>query len=750
MISEIIYFKKKPVSSNSLNILLLIILFCLPNKILSQKKEIYVRTIEEIIVIDGESNEKSWTIANEIGDFVQWFPTDSLKATNKTNVKIIRDKENIYLLIKSAINKKGYVIESLRRDWGGRALDGVSFIFDTFNDNTNAYFFGVSPAGTQRESLVFNGGNDYGRDTDSSWDMKWYSEAKIYENYILTEVKIPLKFLNFPEATKSWGFNIYRFDSNTNERTVWSPVSRNQMIINLAFLGKMVFEDPLGKSKAPLAFIPYINGLTSKDFENKSKINSLNFGGDVKVPVGNSLNLDLTLNPDFSQVEVDDQVVNLTRFEIRLPEKRQFFIQNSDLFTNYGDSRDGRPFFSRRIGVAKDLEGNNIQNKIIAGARLSGKIDENWRIGFLHMVTDEDIKNLIPSNSNTVFSLQKKIFSRSNLSLLFINRENTKEYDFIDTNERFNRLIGFDYNLASEDNKYVGKFYFHKSFKPNSTKDDDDESFGARIERNTRNSTIEFGGSFIGEDFKSDLGFVRRTDLFKITPQYTLKFYPNRDKLIQVDFDIGMWSYYRPNDNFKNSDRTISPSINFRFKNQSDFNVRYYNRNTYLYNDFDPTGLNPENPIPSGITYKYSSIKFDYSSNEGKKFFYSVEPEFGEFYTGVKYSIENTFNLRFQPFLTTALSINYDHIDLGNTFSAENIWLIRPKVDFTFTKNLFWSSYIQFSSQSENLGVNSRLQWRFAPLSDLYIVYNDNYFIENTLIPRLRSLNLKLTYWLNI
>ena len=144
----------------------------------------------------------------------------------------------------------------------------------------------------------------------------------------------------------------------------------------------MVFEDPLGKSKAPLAFIPYINGLTSKDFENNSKINSLNFGGDVKVPIGNSLNLDLTLNPDFSQVEVDDQVVNLTRFEIRLPEKRQFFIQNSDLFTNYGDSRDGRPFFSRRIGVAKDLDGNNIQNKIITGARLSGKINEDWRIGF--------------------------------------------------------------------------------------------------------------------------------------------------------------------------------------------------------------------------------------------------------------------------------------------------------------------------------------------------------------------------------
>ena len=116
----------------------------------------------------------------------------------------------------------------------------------------------------------------------------------------------------------------------------------------------------------------------------------------------------------------------------------------------------------------------------------------------------------------------------------------------------------------------------------------------------------------------------------------------------------------------------------------------------------------------------------------------------------MKYSIENTLNWRIQPFMNTSLSLNYDHIDLGDDFSSENLWLIRPKIDFTFTKNIFWTSYVQFSSQSENLGINSRFQWRFAPLSDLYIVYNDNYFTNNSLAPRLRSLNLKLTYWLNI
>ena len=733
-----------------------ILLFCLSllstsfTKTYSQSREIIVKTTDKSIIIDGLDNDKAWIDANEINDFFQHFPSDSLMAELKTSIKIIRDDSNIYLLAKSQTKNKKYVVSSLRRDWSGWGIDGITFVFDTYNDRTNAFFFGTNPEGVQRESLLSNGATDYRRDANSTWDTKWETEAKVFDDYIINEIKIPLKFLNFPEGSKSWGFNAYRFDSNVNEWTTWIQRTRNQQIVNLAFLGNMIFEKPLGKSKAPLAFIPYLNGMNSKDFDNDIKSSNLSYGADAKVPIGNGLNLDLTLNPDFSQVEVDDQVVNLTRFEVSLPEKRQFFIQNSDLFTNFGDSRDGRPFFSRRIGVAKDKNGNNIENKIIAGARLSGKLNNDWRLGFLHMVTEEDIENEIPSNNNTVFSLQKKMFTRSNLSLLVINRETRKKYDFVDGNETFNRLIGLDYNLASPDNIYVGRFYYHKSFNPDSNKDDDDSSYGASIERNTRENSIELGFNMLGEDFKSDLGFVRRTDLFKITPKYTLKFYPKDKNLIQWEMDIGMWSYFRPNDNFRNSDRTISPSVNLTYKSGVRMGFRIFDRSTYLYDDFDPTGLNPDNPILGENIYKYTSLRFSYNSDVRKIFNFRIQPEIGEFYSGMKYSIENTFNWRLQPFMSSSLSLNYDHIDLGDNFSSENILLIRPKVDFTFTKNIFWSSYIQFSSQSDNLGVNSRLQWRFAPLSDLYIVYNDTYYTTNSLVPKMRSLNLKLTYWLNI
>ena len=720
------------------------------NNLSSQSREIIVKTTDKSIVIDGLGNDEAWKDANEIGDFFQYFPADTSKANYQTSVKIIRDRNNLYFLAKSFTKDQNIVVPSLRRDWTGWGIDNLTFLFDTFNDQTNGFQFGTNPEGVQRESLMSNGMNDWRRDNNSSWDTKWETEAQIYDGYILNEIKIPLKFLNFPEGSKSWGLNINRYNSSENEWTNWIQRPRNQFIHSLAYLGKMTFEDPLGKSKAPLAIIPYINGITFKDFENETKFNNLSFGGDAKVPIGNGLNLDLTVNPDFSQVEVDDQIVNLTRFEVSLPEKRQFFIQNSDLFSNYGNARDALPFFSRRIGVAKDKNGNNIENKIIAGARLSGKIDENWRIGFLHMKTDEDIENEIPSNNNTVFSLQKKVFTRSNINFLMINRETTKEYDFIEESEKYNRLVGLDYNLASPDNKYTGRAYFHKSFNPDTQKEDNNNSFGINLERNTRNSSIEFGSSFLGNDFKSDLGFIRRTDIFKINPEYKFKFYPKEKNLNQLDISFGLWSTFRPNDNYRNSDRTFSPALSFVYKSGVRMSLRFYDRLTYLYNDFDPTGLNPNNPIPGGQNYKYTSVKFSYQSDSRKTLNFRIEPDFGQFYTGMKYSIENTLNWRIQPFMNTSLSLNYDHIDLGDDFSSENIWLIRPKIDFTFTKNIFWTSYVQFSSQSENLGINSRFQWRFAPLSDLYIVYNDNYFTNNSLAPRLRSLNLKLTYWLNI
>ncbi|MEL6485395.1 MAG: DUF5916 domain-containing protein, partial [Bacteroidota bacterium] len=338
------------------------------------------------------------------------------------------------------------------------------------------------------------------------------------------------------EGETKWRFNSYRFDMQSNERSTWIRVPQNQLIFNLAFMGDMVFEKPLGKSRTPLAIIPYVNGFSGKDYENITTTNNVKVGGDAKVAIGNGMNLDITVNPDFSQVEVDNFITNLTRFEIGLPERRQFFIDNNDLFGNFGGGRDANPFFSRRIGIATDTADNTIENRIIGGIRLSGKINNNLRLGFLNIQTEEDAANLIASNNNLMFSLQQKVFSRSNISFFFINRQTFDAPDFVEESEEYNRVVGLDYNLASEDNTWVGKFYGHKSFQPNDN--EGNYSLGAFTAYNSR----KYGGIidlvYIDEEFNSDLGFIPRKDIFKVTGNVSRTYWPKEKKINNHGFEL--------------------------------------------------------------------------------------------------------------------------------------------------------------------------------------------------------------------
>ncbi|MDP6921884.1 MAG: DUF5916 domain-containing protein, partial [Lutibacter sp.] len=486
---------------------------------------------DQQISIDGVEDEAAWGNVTESTGFWQSFPTDSLPAKEQTSFKILVDDANLYLLVKAYSVSEDYIVPSLRRDYDGYVNDNVTFLFDTYNDQTNAFMFGVNPYGVQRESLISNGGNDY-RNMDSSWDAKWEVKTRQYLGYYLSEIRIPFHSIRFLEGTNQWRFNMFRYNSHTGEYTVWSRIPQHQKLIGLAFTGFLDFERPLGQSKTPLSLIPYTNALAANDYENDTEIRSLSVGGDAKIALTNGLQLDLTFNPDFSQVEVDDQVINLTRFEVTLPEKRQFFIENSDLFSNFGTGYDIRPFFSRRIGVAKDADGETIQNKILAGMRLSGKINERLRVGLLNMQTESDVDQEIAANNNTVFTLQQQLFSRSNVKLLFINRQATGSYDFLAAEDRYNRLLGADYNLASKDNRWTGRFFGYQTFSPQGGRDN--AAAGASIRHNTRKHSYHLGSVYIGEDYQADLGYLKRTDLFKLSAGYTYKIWPKKGSINNI------------------------------------------------------------------------------------------------------------------------------------------------------------------------------------------------------------------------
>ena len=699
------------------------------------------------IKIDGNIEEE-WDRVSPSSPFWEYFPADTLLAKQQTKVKFLYDNQYLYVSIEADNPEKNYITPSLRRDFSSRNSDSVTLVLDTFNDGTNAFLFGTNPEGVQREALISNGGNNFPGDFNRSWDVKWQVEVVKTATGYTTEMKIPLSSLRYGENSAQWRVNVYRSEIANNISSSWANIPRNQSIAGLAYMKTLKFEKTLPKAKVPLAIIPFSSGIVSKDFEENSTASSLSAGGDAKLSIGSGMILDLTLNPDFSQVEVDDQIINLTRFEVRLPEKRQFFIQNSDLFDNYGDRFETQPFFSRRIGVAKDRDGNTIENKIIAGARLSGKLTDNLRLGFLNMQTAEDAANGIASNNNTVFSLQQKMFSRSYLGFIFVNRQQTGDVDFDIDQDEFNRVVGLDYTLASKDNKWTGRSFVHQSIL--ASKEKEAYSAGFRLNYNSRKHNFSYGGNRIGENYSSDLGFLRRTGIQKHFLRYGHRFWIDSKKIRSFELSQTFFYVDKPKTNNLVTDRSMRTRGELRFTNQSQLRFQFAHKYTYLINDFNPLGGDETVGPPAESGHYYNDFELSYRSNFSKKINYNTQLTYGGFYNGTKLSIESEVAIRLQPRFNGSIKVNYDRIDFPAPFSSGELWLVGPKLDLTFSKSVFWNTFIQYSSQSENLGINSRLQWRFAPLSDFYLVYNDNYFARTTFVPRTRSLTFKLTYWLNI
>ncbi len=417
------------------------------------------------IKLDGVLDEGSWKDAEMIDHLIQQFPYDTSRARVRTEFRLAYDDRFLYVSAIAYDKVPGkYVMSSLRRDFRGPGLDGVSVILDPFQDVTNGFFFGVNPAGVQREGLIANG-YIARNDMNLSWDNKWYSATKIYDGYWTAEFAIPYKTLRFKAGSTKWNVKLYRQDSKENERSVFPFTPRFFEIGNLNYSAEMIWSEPLKHPGANISIIPYVAGQASKDYEKGEPGKSeLQGGGDAKIAVNSSLNLDLTVNPDFSQVEVDQQVTNLDRFEIFFPEKRQFFLENADLFSSFGHMA-ARPFFSRRIGVARDTStGLNVQNRILFGARLSGNVNKNWRIGLLNMQTGNVEESNIPSYNYTVATTQRRLGANSNVRAIFVNRQQFK----VDSSEtklsgyNYNRVAGLDYNYSFLNNKWTGNLFFHK------------------------------------------------------------------------------------------------------------------------------------------------------------------------------------------------------------------------------------------------------------------------------------------------
>jgi hypothetical protein len=711
--------------------------------ILSKLDTIYhAKKINDPIKIDGLISERSWKEAQKTIYFIQNFPTDTLTSKTSQEIMVAYDEKFLYIAAKilKSVKDQPFTTPSLKRDFRGEAFDAFVVSIDPFMDRMNGFSFGINPFGVQREGLVVNGGL-VGEDLSLSWDNKWFSEAKIEADYWTTEMAIPLNTIRYKNKSDRWLINFYKLDSYNAERSSWSRIPNQFSPISLAYSKPLTFETPIEKKGLNMSLIPYVSPGSIKKAQPGSNSfytsSTLMLGGDAKIGIGSSLNLDLTVNPDFSQVEVDNQVTNLDRFEILFPEKRQFFLENADLFANFG--MDGlRPFFSRRIGVTRDQStGQNIQNKIDAGFRLSGKLNNNLRIGLLEMKSAAIPEINEPAYNYSVLSLQQRIFGRSNLSFILTNKDGIGVRDF-------NRVAGVDYNLASKDNTWNGKFFYMKSFDP--LKTNDNSVLGATMFYNKRFFEAKQTAYYIGENFNPEVGFLRRKGLYRMAGYLQPKYYPKRGRINRwgpmFDYDLTLF----PGRGV--TDYDVNIIFNIQYKNYATLFMRLRNDFTKLTSDFDPTNAGGVK-LKENSSYNYTSLICTFVTDQRKKISARLNSRIGQYFNGSRVNLDAEVNYRIQPYGIISTVFSYNKLRFPAPYTSKDLILFGPKIDLTFTRSLFLSTLIQYNNQIDNINMNVRFQWRFAPASDLFIVYTDNYYAD-LFRSKGSAVVLKATYWLNL
>ncbi len=715
----------------------LLVLFFLSWGLYAQKINsgyvLQIRAATDNISIDGVLNEKSWKTADVAKDFYQVLPMDTGRAWAKTEVRMCYDEKNIYISAICYDSLKGpYVVESMRRDFSFGKNDNFLVFIDPFDDMTNGFTFGVNAAGAQWDGMMYDGGK-----VALSWDNKWESAVKNYNDRYVFEAAIPYKSIRYKKGITKWGINFSRLDLKLNEKSSWAPVTRQFPTASLAFTGILQWDKPPPDPGLNISLIPYgMAGGYQDTNDGMKKEFDWDVGMDAKISVTPSLNMDLTVNPDFSQVEVDRQVTNLSRFELFYPEKRQFFLENSDLFADFG-FRGLRPFFSRRIGLNSPIQ---------FGGRLSGKVNRNWRVGAMDIQTGKVDEDSVPAQNFAVFAVQRQIFARSNIAFLLVNRQtnnfNTYRDDSLFT--EYNRNVGLEYNLASADNIWKGKFMVHKTFTPDVK--GDDFTHAVNLEYKKRHINVEWMSQYVGENYNAEVGYVPRTGYWYLNPQINYKFFPKSRKIVSYGPGFGVETYY--DRSFKMTDRVFMLKWGMQFLNRSSLGLFAANQYVKLLAPYDPTNSDGDT-LATGTSYSWNAFGVYYNSTQSSLFTYNVASYYGNYYNGKLGHINGGLGFRFQPFGSISVDFSYNNIRLPEPYKSEDFWLIGPKLDLTLTNKIFFTTYVQYNEQMENVNINARFQWRFLPASDIFLVYTDNYDPLGFSVKN-RALVFKITYWYNI
>jgi len=695
---------------------------------------------EKPVVIDGKLDDAAWTTANIGSDFWQKTPFFAAGADPRTEVMLTYNDTYLYVAAK-CFQKEEVIIQSLKRDeyWDN---DGIAIVLDPLNTRTNGFLFGVTAAGQQWDALRSSG------DINSDWSNKWYSEVQIEKEFWSMEMAIPFKILRFSPDEKEWGMNFVRNHINDNEYHNWTAVPESFWPPDVAFAGALVFDEAPISKKGNFNVIPFVTSSVNKLAGEEVKL-SASAGLDARVSISPTLNLDVTFNPDFSQIEVDELVTNLTRFNIFLPEKRTFFLENGDLFADFGYS-NVRPFFSRRIGL--DSRRNAVP--ILYGARLTGNLNKTTRIGLMNIHSLES-ENSLGQNQSAV-SLQKN-FGRSYVRGLFLNRQAFDKSEMV--RKDFGRNTSLDAGYVSNDGKVSAWGSMHHSFKPEVTGKTGFYTYG--VEYTDPSWEIVAASAIVQENYFADMGFVQRTENYDAQrdttirvgftdniARFTYRIRPKKGKITR--HNISLTNVYYTNSDWSFNELFNEINYSVAFRNTAQFEVSTARNEIEL---LFPFGfVSDGEPLPAD-RYTFANVAASYSSDERKLIRYGLGGQTGGFYNGRLSQAEADINFRVQPWGNLGFGYQWNKLDFPDPYGKEIITALLAKLEIGFGRNLLWTTLFQYVDQNEFMGINSRLQWRFSPMSDVYLVYVDNYDVFDGLLSRNsvrtnnRAIVLKVNYW---
>ncbi len=673
--------------------------------------------VDAVLRVDGVLDEPAWQQAKMIDEFTQQEPRLGSVATERTEVRVLFDRQHLYIGVHAFDSQpESLTATEMRRD-ADRLLSEDSFqiILDTFNDSRNGYMFVTTPLGAKLEEQISEEGEGNSRGTGNNsninrdWDGVWDVAAHRTEDGWIAEIVIPTTTLRFPASDEqTWGINFSRTIRRKNEIVFWAPIPKAYTLTRVSLAGQLKGLRSLSHG-LDLKLKPFIvAGSRQNQLTVASPVERLtDIGFDARYGVSSGVNLDVTYNTDFAQVEADQQQVNLTRFSLFFPEKRDFFLENAGLFNmGTGASFTSAPvetdlFFSRRIG----LSDTGTPIPIIGGARLAGKSGAN-NIGVLDIQTDSFFGR--PSENFLVSRYSRDILRRSRVGALFINRQSA------DNADQYNRTMGVDANLAVGRNLQISTFVA-KTDTPGL--EGSDFAYYGRVAYRDPFWNVWVNYLDVQDNFNADVGFVQRRGV-RATKLY---FSPTpRPGVHNIRMLEPMYVFtYITDQNNRMVNRVHHFMVGTWLDDGSFINVIYQKNLDVL---DAPFRIQPGVTIPVG-TYEFDDLSLTYNTAPARRVYSRLSYSPQQFYGGTRQNVSAAIGVRASDQLSSELQFSRNDVKLPYGDFLVNLAILR--VDYTFTTRATIRSLTQYNSSTNEFTNSVRFNYIYRPGSDLYIVYND-------------------------